>query len=73
MLKPDLRTIGNSVIQLGQNLGAGVGMAVFTLLVAMDPAMGMRLCMIVSLVAWIVLFAITFLLKKPTEEVADSE
>ena len=73
MLKPDLRTLGNSVIQLGQNLGAGVGMAVFTLLVAMDPATGMRLCMIVSLVAWVVLFAITFLLKKPTEEVADAE
>ena len=73
MLKANLRTLGNSVIQLGQNLGAGVGMAVFTLLVAMDPATGMRLCMIVSLVAWIVLLLITFLLKKPTEAEADAE
>lgn len=56
-----------------QNLGAGVGMAVFTLLVAMDPATGMRLCMIVSLVAWIVLLLITFLLKKPTEAEAEAE
>lgn len=73
MLKANLRTLGNSVIQLGQNLGAGVGMAVFTLLVAMDPATGMRLCMIVSLVAWIVLLLITFLLKKPTEAEAEAE
>ena len=65
MLTPQLRTIGNSTIQLGQNLGAGIGMAVFTLLVGMDPAGGMRTCMIVALVAWIILFCITFLLKKP--------
>jgi hypothetical protein len=31
----------------------------------MNPAGGMRMCMIVALVAWIVLFFITFLLKKP--------
>lgn len=66
-LKKELRTIGNSVIQLGQNLGAGVGMALFTLLVGMDPAGGMRLCMICALVAWIILFFITFLLKKNDE------
>lgn len=71
MLKPDLRTLGNSVIQLGQNLGAGSGMAVFTLLVAMDPATGMRLCMVVSLVAWAILLAITFFLKKSSEETAE--
>ena len=65
MLTPELRTIGNSTIQLGQNLGAGIGMAIFTLLVGVDPAGGMRTCMIVALVAWIVLFFITFLLKKP--------
>ena len=46
-------------------VGAGIGMAIFTLLVGMDPAGGMRTCMIVALVAWIVLFLITFLLKKP--------
>lgn len=63
-LKPELRTLGNSVIQLGQNLGAGLGMATFTLLIAVDPAMGMRNCMVVALIAWIVLFLITFLLKK---------
>lgn len=71
MLTPDLRTLGNSVIQLGQNLGAGIGMAAFAFLMALDPAMGMRLCMIVSLIAWIILFAITFLLKKPSEAVAE--
>lgn len=71
MLTPQLRTIGNSTIQLGQNLGAGIGMAIFTLLVGVDPAGGMRTCMIIALVAWIVLFLITFLLKKP--EVEDLE
>ena len=65
MLSADLRTIGNSTIQLGQSLGAGIGMAIFTLLVGMNPAGGMRMCMIVALVAWIILFCITSLLKKP--------
>ena len=65
MLSSELRTIGNSTIQLGQSLGAGIGMAIFTLLVGMNPAGGMRMCMIVALVAWIILFCITFLLKKP--------
>ena len=68
MLTPQLRTVGNSTIQLGQNLGAGIGMAVFTLLVGMDPTGGMRTCMIVALVAWIVLLLITFLLKKPDSD-----
>ena len=72
MLTPELRTIGNSTIQLGQNLGAGIGMAIFTLLVGMDPAGGMRTCMIIALVAWIVLLLITFLLRKPeADEVED--
>ncbi len=70
-LKPELRTLGNSVIQLGSNLGAGIGMAVFTLLVAADPAGGMRMCMIVALVAWVVLFFITFLLQ-PLKEDAEN-
>ena len=65
MLTKELRTIGNSTIQLGQSLGAGIGMAVFTLLVGIDPAGGMRTCMIIALVAWIALFLVTFLLKKP--------
>ena len=60
--------IGNSTIQLGQNLGAGIGMAVFTLILAVDPAGGMRICMVVALVAWIILLFITFLLKKPAPE-----
>lgn len=70
-LKPELRTLGNSVIQLGSNLGAGIGMAVFTLLVAADPAGGMRMCMIVALVAWVVLFFIAFLLQPLNEDAED--
>ena len=72
-LTPDLRTLGNSVVQLGSNLGAGIGMAVFTLLVAADPASGMRMCMIVALAAWVVLFFITFLLKPLPESVEDAD
>ena len=68
MLTAKERTIGNSTIQLGQNLGAGIGMAVFTLILAVDPAGGMRICMVVALVAWIILLFITFLLKKPAPE-----
>ena len=72
MLTAKERTIGNSTIQLGQNLGAGIGMAVFTLILAVDPAGGMRLCMVVALIAWIILFFITFLLKKPASEEAEA-
>ena len=43
-------------------------MAVFTLILAVDPAGGMRICMVVALVAWIILLFITFLLKKPAPE-----
>ena len=63
-LKPELRTTGNSVAQLGLNLGAAVGTALFTLLVGADPMGGMRICMIIALAAFIVQFFITFLLKK---------
>ncbi len=71
-LKPSLRTIGNSVIQLGQNLGSAIAMAVFTLLVGMDPVGGMRMCMICALVAWIILFIITFFLQKVPESEAEA-
>ena len=47
-------------------------MAVFTLILAVDPAGGMRLCMVVALIAWIILFFITFLLKKPASEEAEA-
>lgn len=71
MLSKDLRTIGNSVIQLGQNLGAGIGMAVFTLALGIFGAGGMRICMVIALVSWIVLFFITFLLKSPAQEASE--
>lgn len=32
---------------------------------------GMRICMIIALVSWIVLFFITFLLKSPAQEVSE--
>ncbi len=73
MLSADLRTVGNSVIQLGQNLGAGIGMAVFTLALGVFGSNGMRVCMIIALVAWIALFFITFLLKKPTDATAEEK
>ena len=64
MLKPDIRATGNSIVQLGQNLGAGIGVALFTLLVGVDPVNGMSICLIISLGCFIVLSLITFLLKK---------
>lgn len=63
-LAPELRVTGNSVIQLGQNLGGGIGVALFTLIVGANPAGGMRTSMIIALVAYAVMFAIAFLLKK---------
>lgn len=63
-LKPELRVTGNSLVQLGQNLGAGIGVALFTFLVGMDPVHGMTLCICVSLACYIVQTLITFLLKR---------
>ena len=63
-LVPELRTVGNSTAQLFSNLGAGIGMAVFTLLTAADPANGMRNCMILTLIVWIVNFFVPFFMKK---------
>ena len=63
-LKPELRVTGNSVIQLGQNLGAGIGVALFTLIVGANPAGGMHTSMIIALVAYIVMAVIAFFLKK---------
>lgn len=63
-LKQELRTLGNSTAQLFSNLGAGIGMAVFTLLTAVDPANGMRNCMMLTLVVWIVNFFVPFFMKK---------
>lgn len=69
-LTEQIRATGNSTAQMFSNLGAGIGMAVFTLLTAMDPINGMRNCFIVTLVIWIVNFFVPFFMKKlnPEEE-----
>lgn len=63
-LRSELRTTGNSVIQLFQNLGGSVGTAVFTLLISINAAQGMHLCLVASLVAWVMLAVFSFFLKK---------
>lgn len=72
-LRPQFRTIGNSVIQLSQNLGGSVGTAVFTLMVSADAAAGMHMCMVATLIAWVLLAIISFFMKASPESVADSE
>jgi hypothetical protein len=37
-IRPELRVQSNSIIQLGQNLGSGVGVAVFTLTISLSTA-----------------------------------
>lgn len=63
-LKPELRVTGNSLVQLGQNLGAGIGVALFTFLMGADPVHGMTTCITISLVCFIVQFVISLFLKK---------
>ena len=67
-LAPNLRTTGNSVIQMAQNLGGSVGTAVFTLLISFNPVEDMHICLICALVAWIMLAAVSCLLEKAPEE-----
>lgn len=64
-LAPHLRVTGNSVVQLGQNFGASIGVALFTLVIAANPAGGMITCMVIALVAYAVMFVLTLLLKSP--------
>lgn len=63
-LKPEFRVTGNSVIQLGQNLGAGIGVALFTLIVGANPAGGMHTSMIIAFVAYVVMTIVAFFLQK---------
>lgn len=72
-LRPNLRTTGNSVIQLSQNLGGSVGTALFTYLMSIDAIMGMTWCLLATLIAWVLLTAISFLLKKAPDKMAQSE
>lgn len=55
-LKPEFRVAGNSVIQLGQNLGAGIGAALFAYLVGLDPVNGMNTCIMVALACYVAIF-----------------
>ncbi len=73
MLRPEIRATGNSIVQLGQNLGAGIGVALFTLLVGMDPVNGMTICIVISIGCFIVLSLITFLLKKLPAKEAETD
>lgn len=55
-LKPEFRVAGNSVIQLGQNLGADIGVALFAYLVGLDPVNGMSTCIMVALACYVAIF-----------------
>lgn len=40
LIRPQLRVQGNAVFQLAQNLGSGVGLAVYTMIIGMNGAVG---------------------------------
>ncbi|MDR2379738.1 MAG: MFS transporter [Bifidobacteriaceae bacterium] len=66
------RVQGNSVVQLGQNLGSGVGMAVYTMAIAMNGfAGGFRVSLIVALSLAVVALVLAQLLRPlPDEDAA---
>lgn len=70
-LKPELRTIGNSLIQTCKSFGGALGMALFTLIVAAQGMeQGMSTSLIVAMVMGVVILILALFLKKlePSEE-----
>lgn len=70
-LPANLRTTGNSVIQLSQNLGGSIGTALFTFLISVDPVSGMSVCLYVALGAWVLLTIASHFLVQSSEDAAD--
>jgi MFS family permease len=71
-IKPEIRVQGNAVVQLAQNLGGMVGLAVFTMIMSMNgPVDGMPVAFAVSLVGLVALLVLGFFLKKLDPEKAD--
>jgi MFS family permease len=59
-LAPQIRVQGNAVFQLAQNLGSGVGMAVYTMIIGMKgPAAGLPLAFMVAVGAAAIALVIT--------------
>jgi MFS family permease len=59
-LAPQIRVQGNAVFQLAQNLGSGIGMAVYTMIIGMKgPADGLPLAFMVAVGAAVVALIIT--------------
>lgn len=70
-LKPELRTIGNSLIQTCKSFGGALGMAVFTLVVAAQGMeQGMSTSLIIAMIVGVVILILAFFLQKlePSEE-----
>lgn len=71
-LKPELRTIGNSLIQTFKSFGAALFMAIFSLVVAAQGMeAGMNTSLIIATVVAVVILFLAFLLQK--YEPADSD
>lgn len=69
-LKPQIRVQGNAVFQLAQNLGSGVGMAVYTMIIGMKgPADGLPLAFMIAVGAAVVALIFTQFLE-PLNETA---
>jgi MFS family permease len=70
-LRPDIRVQGNAVFQLAQNLGSGVGMAVYTMIIGIKgPADGLPLAFMVAVGAAAVALVFAQFLKPLEEEAA---
>lgn len=64
-VKPERRVLGNSVIQVAQNLGAGVGTAVFTLVIGIyGVASGMKAAFLIAIATAVVALVFALFLKK---------
>ncbi|SHN58569.1 MFS transporter [Desulfitobacterium chlororespirans] len=59
-LAPQIRVQGNAVFQLAQNLGSGIGMAVYTMIIGMKgPAAGLPVAFMIAVGAAVVALVIT--------------
>jgi MFS family permease len=64
-LKPEVRQLGNSIIQLGQNFGGSTSIAVYTAIITtMGPGKGFPVCVIIAGVSAAIVFFASIPLKK---------
>ena len=73
-LDDKIRVQGNSLVQVGQNLGSAIGLAVYTMVIAaFGIVQGMTIAIVLSLIAAALALIFTLMLRKKKETPSDGD